>query len=52
MDSKLPTEKIEEEIGVPISLRWKYANTEKYEKFGKDEVTKWMALQIELYTPD
>ena len=52
LDSKLLAEKIEEEIGVPVSLRWKYVNTEKYEKLDRDEAKKWMALHIEVSTPD
>ena len=52
LDKKLLAEKIEEEIGVTVALRWKYINTEKYEQLNKDERKKWMALHIEVATPD
>ena len=50
LDHKLLAEKITEEIGVPVALRWKYINTEKYEQLDRDERKKWMALHIEVAT--
>ena len=52
LDHKLLAEKITEEIGVPVALRWKYINTEKYEQLDRDERKKWMALHIEVATED
>ena len=52
MDTALLAEKIEDEIGVTVALRWKYINTEKYEQLDRDERKKWMALHIEVATKD
>lgn len=52
LDKKLLAEKIEEEIGVEVALRYKYINTEKYEELSRDERKKWMALHIEVATVD
>ena len=52
LDKALLAEKIEEEIGCAVSLRWKYVNTDKYEAMDRDERKKWMAMHIEVATPD
>ena len=52
MDSKLLAEKISDEVGVKVALRWKYINTDKYEQLDKDARKKWMALHIEVSAED
>ena len=52
LDKTILAEKIEEEIGVAVSLRWKYINTDKYEQMDLGERKKWMALHIEVATQD
>ena len=52
LDAKLLAEKIGEELGIAVALRWKYINTDKFEQLDKNARKKWMALHIEVASDD
>ena len=50
-DIEALTETIENEIGTPVALRWKYINSSKYIE-DEEERKRWMALHIEVDAKD
>jgi len=52
LDVRLLAEKIGDELGITVALRWKYINTAKYEQFDKEIRKKWTALHIEVASED
>ena len=52
LDARLLAEKIGEELGIAVALRWKYINTDKFEQLDKNARKKWMALHIEVASDD
>merc|ERR1740124_897094 len=52
LDARILAEKIGDELGITVAIRWKYISTAKYEQFDKETRKKWMALHIDVASED